>query len=260
MRRGEEFASKVQNLHPLRAILSHCGEFQVARGVQLGRPALRAPRSAAENDQSMPADAPEKPYRIVVGFDFSELSERALEEAFRFASLRTPAELHVITVAAPAGTLFRLPGDADAVTSELARETVRLRVGQAADEYQSRRGSVGVDRIAVYVLTGVTGDAATPITDLAGALEADLIVVGTHGRTGVSRFLLGSVAARVVRDATTSVHIVRPADLVRGRKPLPESERRLEPSEPHLKRFERHRTYHYVDKVAAWSRRTIPVS
>lgn len=187
---------------------------------------------------------PQKPYRIVVGFDFSELADRALDEAFRCASLRVPAEIHVITVASPAGTLFRLPGDAEAITPELARETVRLSVGDAVEEYQKRHGSIGVDRVAVYVVTGVpAGDAAKPITDLAASLDADLIVVGTHGRTGVSRFVLGSVAARIVRDATTSVQIVRPSDLVRDK---PAKSHPADPEAPALKHFESHRTFHYV--------------
>jgi len=208
----------------------------------------------------MKSEPPQKPYRIVVGFDFSELSERALDEAFWTATARMPAEIHVITVACPAGTLLRLPGDAETILPELGREAVRLSVGEAAEAYQARRGPIGVDRIAVYVVTGVPpGEAGKPIVDFASALGADLIVVGTHGRTAISRFLMGSVAARVVHDATTSVQVVRAAgEAASGIWPA------IEPTTPPdrlaLKHFEPHRTYHYVDKVAPWTQRQTPVS
>jgi nucleotide-binding universal stress UspA family protein len=50
---------------------------------------------------------------------------------------------------------------------------------------------------------------ATGICDLASTREADLVVVGTHGLTGVARFLMGSVAERVLRHAPSSVMVVR---------------------------------------------------
>lgn len=201
-----------------------------------------------------------KKYQIVVGFDLSPLAERALEEAIGMAGRRAPAELHVVTVAQPSGTLVRLPGDADALSDDLAREAVRLRVAQLVDDYQAHRGAVALDRIAVYLVAGVpAGEPGRVITDLARALDADMIVVGTHGRTGVARMILGSVAQHVVRDADTNVYVVRPADFVRGKK-VPDVQPPLSPGEAHLKHFEHRRTYHYVDKVAHWTDRTMPVA
>ena len=54
-----------------------------------------------------------------------------------------------------------------------------------------------------------TGDAKTVILDEAAAWGADLIVVGSHGRTGLERFLLGSVSEAIVRHTVCSVEIVR---------------------------------------------------
>ena len=51
----------------------------------------------------------------------------------------------------------------------------------------------------------VEGNAATEITDRARTLGADMIVVGTHGRTGLAHIVLGSIAERVVRHATCPV-------------------------------------------------------
>jgi nucleotide-binding universal stress UspA family protein len=54
-----------------------------------------------------------------------------------------------------------------------------------------------------------TGDIREKILDAAAELGADLIVLGSHGRKGVQRFLLGSVAENVARHAQCSVEIVR---------------------------------------------------
>ena len=59
---------------------------------------------------------------------------------------------------------------------------------------------------------GREGDAATEILAAAGAFKADIIVMGTHGRTGLTRLVLGSVARNVLQHATCSVLIARDPD------------------------------------------------
>jgi len=54
-----------------------------------------------------------------------------------------------------------------------------------------------------------SGPAAQTIVDLAASAPAELVVVGTHGRTGLSRLTLGSTAELVIRSATCSVLVVR---------------------------------------------------
>ncbi|WP_323192998.1 universal stress protein, partial [Halostella sp. PRR32] len=71
------------------------------------------------------------------------------------------------------------------------------------------RGEAAVERVAamarehgVDVVTAIEdGDPARRIVDYADEIEADLIVAGTHGRSGVERRLIGSVAERLVRRA-----------------------------------------------------------
>ena len=53
------------------------------------------------------------------------------------------------------------------------------------------------------------GDAATEILAAAGASDSDLIVMGTRGRTGLARLVLGSVARNVLQHATCSVLVIR---------------------------------------------------
>lgn len=55
-----------------------------------------------------------------------------------------------------------------------------------------------------------SGDAREEILDIAAAWHPDVIVLGSHGRHGVERFLLGSVSESIVRHATCSVNVVRP--------------------------------------------------
>jgi nucleotide-binding universal stress UspA family protein len=54
----------------------------------------------------------------------------------------------------------------------------------------------------------VTGEPATAIMSWAAAKQAELIIIGTHGRHGVTRFLMGSVAERVLREAPCTVLVV----------------------------------------------------
>lgn len=200
------------------------------------------------------------PYEIVVGFDCSELSERALTEALDIAIARAPAELHVITIADPEGGMVWLPGAPSPMTEEAAREATRGRVAELVKQHHDLRGSLGIERVAIYLLVGSpVGEPGRAIIELARAVDAELIVVGTHGRKGLSRIVMGSVAASVVRDAPCSVHVVRPRDFVRGEK-VPAIQAPLLPGQPHLKQFEPHHTYHYVDKVPGWTQRTMPVS
>jgi len=207
--------------------------------------------------QSTPA---KKPYQIVAGFDFSELSERAVAEALDMARFRAPAELHVVTVAQQSGVLLSIPGQSQPMTEEKGRELVQKSLSELVQKYQAANGPVGLERIVVYLLSGTPAqDTADFIVNLASAVDADLVVVGTHGRHGVSRMLLGSVAARVVQNATTSVCVVRPADFVRGEK-VPTIQPPLAPGQSHLKPFEHGRTYHYIDRAAAATTHTMPVT
>jgi nucleotide-binding universal stress UspA family protein len=63
-----------------------------------------------------------------------------------------------------------------------------------------------------------SGDAATVIIDYARSRAVDLIVMATHGRTGLERVVFGSVAEAVLRSGTAPVLLVRPQDLVKNKE------------------------------------------
>lgn len=138
---------------------------------------------------------------IVVGMDFSEQGERALDAALRFAAGLSGADVHVLHVDME---LTRFASGFDAAFDRL--EDVVQRRCDAVDP-----SPCGPARLRVF--THLRGGApATQIVQLAADLGADLLVVGTRGKRGLERLMLGSVAEAVVRGARCPVWIVRPRD------------------------------------------------
>jgi nucleotide-binding universal stress UspA family protein len=138
---------------------------------------------------------------FVVGVDFSEPSERAFEAA-RGLARRLGARVHLVhafhtPVQGPFPDLIVFPADALASYREAATRTL-----QAMLEKLRAAGVEGHLHLA-------PGNAVSVIDEVARAVGADLVVVGTRGRTGLPHVLLGSVAERVVRTAPCPVLTVR---------------------------------------------------
>ena len=155
-----------------------------------------------------------KPFVVVVGSDFSEQAVRALQAAYDHAKLRAPAELHVVHASLLAGNEVGVAGERPFATGlgdspvasleELRAELVKHLDRQLAGLPGFRDSGV---RVFAHVLL------ESPIfalAQLSEVLEANLIVVGSHGRHGVARWLLGSVAEAVVRQACCQVLVVPP--------------------------------------------------
>ncbi|MCC6751074.1 MAG: universal stress protein [Deltaproteobacteria bacterium] len=143
--------------------------------------------------------------KLLVPVDFSDCSEAALhyaaELAKRFgASLEV---LHVIEVPPylVPEVIVQGPGG--------SRQTIRELAGAAANQ-QLEKVLAELDAEGVPVQGRIeTGDAAKRVTELAALDKHDLIVMGTHGRTGLSHFFVGSVAEKVVRMAPCPVLTIR---------------------------------------------------
>ncbi len=137
--------------------------------------------------------------RILCPIDFSDGARAAIQVAAHLAADRG-AELVLAHT-------FHLPPFAGAGEYPVAPETIDLLVTDAeamlADAaVEARRG--GATQVSTKLLRGV------PWSEIVSAGAAsDLIVMGTHGRTGVGRFLIGSVAEQVVRHASCDVLVVR---------------------------------------------------
>jgi len=150
---------------------------------------------------------PSHGYVAVVGIDFSDMSNKAMDQALEVTSLRA-GEVHAVYVES------ELPMDPGflgafqaALPAEELLESVRKRAAERLKAVQTLHGKLAVKRVIVHVRRG---SAADEIAQLAADLDADLVVVGSHGRRGVSRLVLGSVAERVSRLARCPVWIIRP--------------------------------------------------
>ena len=137
--------------------------------------------------------------KILVPVDFSETSGIALEEAADLA-LRYDAELTLLHVHQIETVVFMdftyvEPPETVAELCEAAEKELRRIVSELPKQ----------PRYRIKVSTG------SPIVQVIEQSEShDLIVMPTHGRTGLKHFLMGSVAERVVQGAKCSVLIVKP--------------------------------------------------
>jgi len=121
---------------------------------------------------------------------------------------------------------------------------MQSQVNAAMTEHVARRRTAWPERVAVHPRFGDPGD---EIVALAAALDAAMIFVGTQGREGLGRALLGSVAEKVVRTAGCPVQVVRERCHPKVEDPVEEIEPPPRPYE-HTPSLERRHTYHYVPR------------
>lgn len=135
--------------------------------------------------------------RILVPTDGSEPSLRAARHAAELAA-RFDATLHALYVV-----------DADpsplAVSRADVRETLREVGEQAAESAFENVERLAADAGVELETAVVEGAPAEQIVDYAGDTGVDLVVMGTHGRSGLGKRLVGSVTERVVRNAPVPV-------------------------------------------------------
>ncbi len=133
---------------------------------------------------------------VVVPYDFSEQSAHALEVAGDLVADLT--KLHVINVL-PVITIAE-PGVVWDVVDNHAR------VQDVERAFHERLAPAPFQKVDFYV---AFGDPGREIAAYAERLKADLIVMPSHGRSGLGRMLIGSVAERVVRLAHCPVLVLR---------------------------------------------------
>jgi nucleotide-binding universal stress UspA family protein len=133
---------------------------------------------------------------VVVPFDFSEQSAKALETAREFVADLT--HMHVIHVL-PVVTVSE-PG----MVWDVIDNGARIRHAEQVFRNRFAATPFGKSEFHVYF-----GDPGREIAAFAERLKADLIVMPSHGRGGLARLLIGSVAERVVRLAHCPVLILR---------------------------------------------------
>jgi nucleotide-binding universal stress UspA family protein len=133
---------------------------------------------------------------VVVPIDFSDESFAALDTAL--ALVQKPADIHVVHVLPTVE-----PVDLEAMWTTVDNASRSGHAQQALAERLKDGKYAGV-----HIEIGF-GDPGHEIADLAQKVAAELIVLPSHGRTGLTRLLIGSVAERVVRLAHCPVLVLR---------------------------------------------------
>jgi nucleotide-binding universal stress UspA family protein len=147
---------------------------------------------------------------IVVALDGSEASKRALNEAIRMAKLAN-ARLTAVYVLDQSAA-FTYAGACDPhLLTDAARQVGRSLLDEAREKMTAL--SV-VGDTEIIETQGIAEDIASCLSRCVEDRGADLVVMGTHGRRGMRRMVLGSVAERFVRHSPCPVLLVRgaPAD------------------------------------------------
>lgn len=136
-----------------------------------------------------------QPKKVVVPVDFSDESFRAVDFALDLVTSDCLHVVHVLSVieATEPGVIWGTIDNAS--RARHAEQALRERL--AADGYRE---------VHLHV---AFGDPGHGITELAEELAADLIVLPSHGRTGLSRLLIGSVAEKVVRLSRSPVLVLK---------------------------------------------------
>ena len=145
--------------------------------------------------------------RILVGIDYSEYSREAARHAVYLAKAVGASVdfLHVSDLPVYMGPGYG-PYQLDQLKSHLANQQEKERT----DLDEIKRFVAEFEKDAVPFRYFVTADnAPSEIIRVAREMRSDLIVIGTHGRAGLSQILLGSVAEKVVRKAACPVLTVK---------------------------------------------------
>ena len=136
--------------------------------------------------------------KILAPIDFSEYSMEALRGAMELAK-DLDSELHIMHVVAPHFALIDK-------MREQARETLMV---EEAEEELARIRKDDCGNSAKVVTQVLVGPPVPKLVEYATQQQIDLILLATHGRTGIEHLMIGSVAEKLVRAAPCSVLVFR---------------------------------------------------
>ncbi len=150
---------------------------------------------------------------MLVPLDGSRLAEHALREALALAAI--PESTVILLTVIP--TIENVITDGEVIAVDQQWESQRIQALRYLEKVCARPEWKSVrTRVAVEM-----GDPAEVILDFARAHNIDRIVMSTHGRTGINRWVYGSVAAKVLQAADRTVVLVRsvPPDAAEEKSP-----------------------------------------
>jgi nucleotide-binding universal stress UspA family protein len=142
---------------------------------------------------------------IFVPLDGSGLAERALRHAMELAKLMN-CEIHLMR-------MYTLPANAyviaDGVIGQGAAQYREAAQQEAASYLDGKVEELRADGLERIIATAIEGDPASEIIDIDVKTPNSLIVMSTHGRSGVGRWVLGSVAEKVIQHSGVPVLLIR---------------------------------------------------
>lgn len=141
--------------------------------------------------------------KLLVPIDFTDTSDRALDYAIELAQ-KVGAE--IVVMHAYELPIYGFPDGAMIATADVATK-ISAAAQAALDQAVSSRSGRGV-QLSSVLRDGVPWE---EVATIAEEVDADIIVIGTHGRRGLSRVLLGSVAENVIRTSTRPVLTIHAA-------------------------------------------------
>jgi nucleotide-binding universal stress UspA family protein len=148
--------------------------------------------------------------KIMVATDGSEAIKRAVDSAIEIAKL-SETRLYAVHVISMGFFSMTLPTDTEWKKAFQEQLVTESKQATAYVEHAGRAANVEVESVILE------GSPAEEIIDFAEKNDLDLIVMGTHGITGIPRFLLGSIAENVVMHSKKAVLVVRGETLGKNR-------------------------------------------
>ena len=142
--------------------------------------------------------------KIMLATDGSESARKAVDSAIEIAK-SSNAKLYAVHVIALGDYYSSMPLSIDAEWIKAMEEHLRIQ-GKEATHYVENAGRAANVEVEPVILEG---NPANEIVDFAEKNDIDLIVMGTQGKTGIQRFLIGSVAENVVRHSIKTVLVVK---------------------------------------------------
>ena len=142
--------------------------------------------------------------KILIPIDGSDSSLEALVYAGTFAS-EYKISVYLMAVTDPHHSIYDVYAEQVTLTQRVSEATTVL--NQRFSETEKKAKALGISNI---ILRRCFGTPCEKIIEVATKEKIDLIVMGTHARTGIAHFLIGSVTEKVIKTAPCPVLVIRP--------------------------------------------------
>ena len=147
--------------------------------------------------------------KIMVPLDGSDLAECVMPHVQAIFSGFQSKEVILVRVVNPFQLPVSVPAQGDFGFTEKDRRQLEANRKKTAKEYlEKMAGSLDIPE-KVFSYAVLEGNPANMLADYAAENEVDLIVIASHGRSGISRWVIGSVAERIVRTSCIPIMMVR---------------------------------------------------